>query len=290
MAGTSGGTAAGAAAGTSGGAAAGTAAITAAVLSQPLGCLIESDRTAELGASIVGTIDEVKVERGDAIKKGEVLATLRSDVERANVAAGRERARNEGEIKAAQALRENASEKMRSTAKLFELGAAGQLEVEQSRNDFAAADGRYTQAVQNRRTAEAELSVAEAQLAQRTIRSPFDAVVVDRLVQPGERVDGKPMFRIAALSPLRVEVVAPTALYGQFREGMAMTVIPDFPGAPPMPAQIARIDRLVDAASGTFRARLQMPNPRGDIPAGLRCKVVWDGQKGASAIRSGNVK
>ncbi|MFN0162035.1 MAG: hypothetical protein ACKVQQ_12450, partial [Burkholderiales bacterium] len=33
------------------------------------------------------------------------------------------------------------------------------------------------------------------------------------------------------------------------------------------------VDRVIDAASSTFRVRLELPNPDAKLPAGLRCKV-----------------
>ncbi|MFT4103909.1 MAG: efflux RND transporter periplasmic adaptor subunit [Burkholderiaceae bacterium] len=242
---------------------------------QALGCLIESERSADVGASVVGTIESVRVDRGDPVRKGQVLATLTADVERANVDTARNRANNDGEIQAAKAMRDNADERLRSMSRLFELGGAGALERDQARSELESAEGRYQQALQNKRTAQAELSVALAQLAQRTVVAPFDAVVVERHVQPGERVDGRPMFRVATAAPLKVEIVVPTASYGQFRVGMPVDVTPEYPSARPIVASVARIDRQVDAASATFRARLTLPNPDGSIPAGLRCKVDW---------------
>lgn len=255
-------------------------AATASATNRALGCLIEPDRAADVGSSTIGMIETVDVERGDTVQRGQVLATLKSDVERANVDAARNRANNDGEIQAARGLRDGARERLLGATRLFELGGSSRLDLEQAKSDYDSADGRYQQALQNKRTAEAELQVAQAQLHQRTIRSPFTGVVVERHVQPGERVDGKPMFRIATLSPLRVEIVVPTAMYGQLKEGMSVNVTPDYPSAKPEIGQVARIDRQVDAASGTFRARLRLPNPQGDIPAGLRCTVSWGNPAG----------
>jgi multidrug efflux pump subunit AcrA (membrane-fusion protein) len=33
------------------------------------------------------------------------------------------------------------------------------------------------------------------------------------------------------------------------------------------------VDRVVDAASGTFRVRLELANPGNRIPAGIKCAV-----------------
>ena len=240
---------------------------------QPLGCLIEPERTAEVGTPLIGVIDAVLVDRGEAVRKGQVLASLRSEVEQANVESARMRATAEGEIQAAVANRDVARLKFKRTYELVKLGGAGQLELEQAKGEYEVADQRLVQARDGQKVAERELASAEAQLRQRTVRSPFDAVIVDRLIQPGERVDGKPMFRLAALNPLRVEVIVPAVYYGQLQQGMSIPVQPDFAGAGTMNAQVVQVDQLVDAASGTFRARLSLPNPRREVPAGVRCKV-----------------
>jgi len=40
-------------------------------------------------------------------------------------------------------------------------------------------------------------------------------------------------------------------------------------------AIITVVDRVVDSASGTFGARLELPNPKGDIPVGVKCRVTF---------------
>lgn len=245
--------------------------------SQPLGCIIEPQRQADVGSPLVGVVDDVMVDRGAAVRKGQVIATMRSEVERANVESARTRAGADAEIQAAIANREVAKIKMKRTFELLRLGFASQLEYDQAKGEFDIADQRLGQAREGKQVAERELQGAVAQLRQRTVRAPFDGVIVDRLIQPGERVDGKPIFRVAALNPLRVEVIVPSSLYGQIREGMTIPVQPEFAGASSVSARVVQVDRLVDAASGTFRARLDLPNPKQDVPAGVRCKIAMNG-------------
>jgi len=40
-------------------------------------------------------------------------------------------------------------------------------------------------------------------------------------------------------------------------------------------AKVVVVDRVVDAASSTFGIRLELRNPGGRIPAGIRCKVKF---------------
>jgi hypothetical protein len=42
------------------------------------------------------------------------------------------------------------------------------------------------------------------------------------------------------------------------------------------PATVTVVDRVFDAASGTFGVRLDLSNPDGALPAGQRCTVAFD--------------
>ena len=52
-----------------------------------------------------------------------------------------------------------------------------------------------------------------------------------------------------------------------------VSVIPDLPGAAPAMARVTLVDKVIDAASNTFRVRLSLPNPGNKLPAGARCRV-----------------
>lgn len=68
----------------------------------------------------------------------------------------------------------------------------------------------------------------------------------------------------------------PAARYGTIRAGDVATVRPDLPGAVSLDAKVSVVDRVVDAASNTFRVRLNLPNPDHRLPAGLRCRISFD--------------
>jgi membrane fusion protein, heavy metal efflux system len=242
----------------------------------PVGCLIEPQFTAEVGTPASGLIEKVAADRGQAVRKGQLLAVIASDVEKATVVAARTKADSEGEINAAMASRDLSKTKLKRMHLLMQQGFASQLEIDQAKSEFEVADQRTAQARESQAIAKRELVVAEEQLKQRTLRSPIDGVVVERMVHPGERVDGKPLFRIAALHPLKVEIIVQSNQFGILREGMAIGVKPDLPNSQEMTAQVAQVDKIIDSASGTFRARLNLPNPKREIPAGVRCKANFD--------------
>jgi RND family efflux transporter MFP subunit len=250
-----------------------TAASTWAAAAQPLGCLIEPHRVIEVGSPVIGVVESVKVERGDRIAKGEVIAVLRADVERAAVNVAATRARVAAEVQAAQANYELARQKYVRAMELRRQNFISAQALEQSRAEAEVAEQRLAQAQDQRRISARELQLAEAQLGLRTIRSPVTGVVVDRYMSGGERVEDKPIVRVATVDPLRVELVVPAALYGTVAAGSMLTVMPDLPAASPRQAKVTLVDSVIDGPSNTFRVRLELPNPNYELPAGLRCKV-----------------
>ena len=249
------------------------AASTLAAGAQPLGCLIEPNRVVEIGSPVVGVVESVKVERGDRVAKGTVVAVLRADVERAAVGIASSRANVVAEVQAAQANYELARQKLARATELVNRNFVSAQSLEQTRAEAEVAEQRLKQAKEQRGIWGSELRHAEAQLELRTIRSPVDGVVVERYMSGGERVEEKPIMRIATIHPLRVEVVLPATLYGSIQVGATLTVTPELPNAAPRQAKVVLVDSVIDGPSNTFRVRLELPNPKYDLPAGPRCKV-----------------
>ena len=81
------------------------------------------------------------------------------------------------------------------------------------------------------------------------------------------------MLKLAQLHPLHVEIIAPVELWGTILEGMEGEVIPEDPVGGVYYARVTIVDRVIDAASGTFGIRLELPNPDYVLPSGLKCRV-----------------
>jgi multidrug efflux pump subunit AcrA (membrane-fusion protein) len=117
---------------------------------------------------------------------------------------------------------------------------------------------------------------AQTVLKRRTLRSPFDGVVVDRMLNPGDLAEAgtgrKAILKLAQVEPLRVETVLPVEAFGKLKKSSKAEVIPEGLGGQ-YAATVEVIDSVFDSASGTFGVRLQLPNPKGKLPAGIRCRV-----------------
>lgn len=242
---------------------------------QTLGCLIEPQDTADLGTSVVGIVEQINADRGDRVSKGQVLAVLRSDVERAATQVARSRSAANAELQAALSNQTFAEQKFRRTQDLVARNFLSQHALDEASNDLKIAAQRVAQAREQLKVWGQELGLAEAQLSLRELKSPFDGVITERYLSLGERMEEKPIFRIAQIDPLRVEAIVPARLFGTIEPGNKASIKPDLASIPTQSATVTQIDRVIDAASNTFRVRLSLPNPDHRIPAGLRCKIEF---------------
>jgi membrane fusion protein, heavy metal efflux system len=248
-----------------------------AARADPMGCLIQPFQEADVGTQVVGVLDQVMVERGDYVKKGQAVALLASDVERASVAAAKLRSEATAELQAAAANHDFAQKKKIRTQDLYRQNFVSQQVRDQAVTEADVAEMRLHQAREQLRQAQQELALAQAQLSQRTIRSPFTGVVVERYLQSGERVEEKPIVKVATVDPLRVEVIVPATQFNRIKQGMTASVRPDMADVELRTAKVVVVDKVIDAASNSFRVRLELANPNNELPPGLRCKVEFDG-------------
>jgi RND family efflux transporter MFP subunit len=228
------------------------AAVNAAAMNDSgLDCIIEPSCKVNLGSEVSGIIEEITVDRGDLVHKGQVLVRLASKVELA----------------------------------ILESKKAS---YEFARNEYKRRSGLYTKAMiptrdfdeseMKQKVAEREVEEAEKKYELRTIRSPIDGVVVQRLLQPGERVEVEPILKLAQLSPLYVEIIAPASILGSVNTGDRAAVRPEDPIKGEYIGRVKIVDNVVDAASGTFGIRIELENKDYSLPSGLKCSVRFLGK------------
>ena len=112
---------------------------------KPLGCLIEPDRVADVGSQVVGIVQRIEVRRGDRVASGQLLLTLRSEVERANANAAQTRASIDAEVLAAKAGVELAEQKLRRAQALVAQNFVSPQAVELADGELEVARQKHNQ-------------------------------------------------------------------------------------------------------------------------------------------------
>ena len=208
--------------------------------------MLEPSEVVEVSSQVPGILEEITVERGDRVEKDQVVARLKAGVEKAAVDLARARV----EFGKRKAVRnEELYQKQ-----LISIHEKDELETE----------------IQ---ITELQLREAIERLDLRTIRSPIQGVVVKRSHAPGEYVGEDAILTVACINPLNVEVIVPLDRFGTIKKGVQAQIQPEPPVGGVYTAKVTIVDQVVDAASGNFGVRLELPNPMYRLPAGVKCSV-----------------
>ena len=251
------------------------------VIAGEFDCIIEPSKTVDVRAASEGLIEKIWVDRGDMVKAGQVLVTLDSGVERAATDAARYRSTMQGKIRTGESRVEFSTAKYNRREKLAGQSFISLHDRDEALTEKRLAESELIEAKDDRRLSEIEYRRLSEQLRLRTIKSPVDGVVVDRLLNAGELADNrdlrKPILKLADIGTLFVEVLMPIEAFGKLALGQNVEVLPEAPVGGRYTATVKVIDRVHDAASGTFGVRLEMANPGLKLPAGIKCKASLAG-------------
>lgn len=248
-------------------------------------CLIQPRTVARVSSSVPGVLESIEVDRGDMVEPGQVLARLESSVEQAAVAMAEERARAKASLRSSEARLELERSDLGRTRVLRERKVASDAESQNAETRTRVAEMELLAAQEEQRLAELDLARTRAVLARRSIESPIRGVVVRVTGSPGEYFEEQPILELAELDPLYIEVFVPLAQFGRIELGSTARVRPEAAVGGQFEARVVVVDRVVDAASGTFGVRLEVSNPDYAIPAGLRCSVEFPGLPGPLALQ-----
>jgi RND family efflux transporter MFP subunit len=245
-----------------------------------LDCVIEASEIAEVSSSVRGIMSVVEVERGDWVRKGQVVARLEASVEQATVTLAKARAESMTSIRAGEARVALAEKQVQRIRNLREAQSISSQALDEAETDLIVSTIALEQAVEEKEIAALDLERAKRVLELRTIRSPVSGVVARVYTSASESVEDRPIMQIAQIDPLYVEAIAPVERFGSIEQGMASLVYPEQPIGGEFEATVSLVERIIDASSGTFGVRLVLPNPDGKLPAGLRCKVRFSESDG----------
>jgi RND family efflux transporter MFP subunit len=237
--------------------------------------LIEPTLTTNVGSNTPGILESVNVDRGDMVKEGQVVASLQAGVEKSTMELAKARAELDATIKSKKAEMEFADRSKQRKKELYEKKTLSFQEWDEAETRRMLAELALNEALEAKRLAELEYKRSVEVVKRMSIRSPVNGVVIERYLHQGEYIEDKPVLKLAQIDPLHVEVIMPVSVLGSVKVGMFAEVKPEAPVGGVYKAKVTIVDRVVDAASGTFGVRLELPNPDYKLPPGLKCKVLF---------------
>jgi RND family efflux transporter MFP subunit len=246
------------------------------------GGVVEARTTATLMARIVAPVREVRVSLGDRVRAGQVLIVLdgrdlAAQARRARAAAAaadQDVIAAESERQAAEAALALARATHARIAGLHTKRSATAQELDDVTGALRAAEARAAGATARARSAGAGVEAARAasDVADTTetfsqIVAPFDGVVTEKMVEPGNMAaPGTSLMRVEDARGFRLEVRVDESRIAQITPGLAVPVALDA-GADGV-ARIAsgtvtEIGRAVDADTRAFLVKISLPAESG---------------------------
>jgi len=235
-------------------------------------------RQLAIASEVGGVLTEVKVEEGDQVKEGQVLVQLRDDILRAqldiskaNVVAA------DHEIEAANATYETEQLEYARIENLFKEGTVSTEEHDAAKLEMRIAKIRYDNALHTKKIYELTVIRDQESVRRTQIRSPCDGLVHRVLKREGEAIEQErePVLDLACIEPLFVIAHVPISTSGRIKVGDQARVRLEHVADKQLACEVAVVDRVGDAASGTYRVKLVLPNPGGRLRSGTKGTVTF---------------
>jgi membrane fusion protein, multidrug efflux system len=261
------------------------------------GSLMADERSA-VASNTSGIAAEVRVDRGDLVKKGDILVQIDATDAKNKLAEGQAmvdelKARlgldgdmkkfdpfDEPEVKVAEASAKLAASNFHRSEGLFDKKVISAEEFERSRTERDLAAERYRQALfqinqayQVCKTAQIKLGILAKAVDDTKIRAPFSGWVAEKLVAVGEQINsGMQATKIVTLvriDPLRLSLTVPQQDIGRIRPGQAVRFhIDSFPDRV-FEARVRFIAPIVANDTRSMVAEAVAPNPDGALRPGV---------------------
>ena len=234
---------------------------------------ILQNRKATVTTSVPGTIRRIYKQEGDPIRKGEKLVELdprdfKLVVQQA--AAGLQAARA-GAAAAATGLA-NLEVQYRRFLGLHKKGAVAQAEFEKVETGYKATRSKVEAVRAQVRLAEVGLKTARKKLSDTVARAPFDGVVTQRMMDPGEKITVMPpamVMVVMDIDPVKAEGQVAERDVSAISKGAAVEVAVDALPDRRISGQVETVVPFVNPATRTTKIRVRIPNPKHTLKPGM---------------------
>ncbi|WP_288728213.1 efflux RND transporter periplasmic adaptor subunit [uncultured Aeromonas sp.] len=204
---------------------------------------IEPNQGVTLSTELAGTIDAITFESGKPVKADQLLLSLDSTVEKAN-------------LRASQAKLPAAKAKFERFQNLYKTSSISKEQLDE-------AEAAY-------RSLEADIESLKATIARREVRAPFSGVVGLRNVFLGQYLQpGTDIVRLEDTSVMRLRFTVPQTDISKIKLGQTIKINVDAYPQTQFDGHITAIEPAVNYQSGLIQVQADIPNNDGQLRSGM---------------------
>ena len=224
---------------------------------------VEPLRRSTIASEIAGLVEEFPAEEGDVVKKGDLLAKLRTKSLEINL---REAKAQKVEAEARYRL---AKKNLERFQELYKKGVASLQQLQDAETEKDANSARVSQL-------QAQIDSHTYDLARSKIVAPFDGYVTAEHTEVGQWIEvGGPVVELIDISRAEIDVDVPERYISQIKLGDLATI--NFDALPDLSIE-GRITSIVpqaDNESRTFPIKVVVDNEEGLIKSGMVARVSF---------------
>ena len=221
---------------------------------------LKSRDQSTIGAKVAGRVQELFVEEGTKVKKGQVLAVLEhNDLDAQHESRMAMMLRARADIEEAKADLEYKRSKAERTKRLQNKNMSVSTEEMQQANssvDMCAAHLASLEATA--RLQQSQVRETEEALANMRIVAPFDGTVVERPADVGEMISGGPVLTLANLAQMDVETDVAENLLSRIALGQPAEVSVSAVPGKHYRGRLRQIIPISDRARGTVKVKVEI--------------------------------
>ncbi len=221
---------------------------------------LEAEAEAVVVAKVAGVVQNILVEEGFSVRRGQVLARL--EQERPALQAAQ-----------AEANLRKLENDYRRNEELFSKNLISAEIHQRSKFEYESQKAAY--------------EMAKLELDYTSIRAPIDGVVSQRLIKAGNMmVANAPTFRVTDFDPLLAVLHVPEREMGKLRVGQPATLMVDAIAGAEFSGRVARISPVVDASTGTIKVTVEVRDALQRLKPGMfgRINIVYDVHTNATLV------
>jgi HlyD family secretion protein len=242
-------------------------------------------RRATVAAQITGQVVEVRVEEGQIVTKGQLLARLDDSLIRADLAGSKSRV--DAAAATIGAFESDLADAQRIYARTKQLAAkefASTADLTRNQTRVSSLTAQLAQARAQLESARNAKQALNVQLSRYEIRAPFSGVVVDKNAQAGEIISpvssGGGFTRtgictLVDMSSLEIEVDVNEAFIGRVREGQKVEAVLDAYPDVVIPARVIATVPTANREKATVRVRVGIIGADARILPDMAIKVTF---------------
>ncbi len=223
---------------------------------------VEAANSVRLFGQIPDRLVEVRVDVGDVVRAGQVLARIRDDAPQAGVE------QIEANLRAARVNLASLQDELERSRRLNAAGAMANQTLESLQTRTQGAQSQVEQL-------EAALNQARASLNNAVITAPFDGVIAERYLEAGDMAGpGIPAFRLVSTSRVKIETEVSQERRGQVRIGMPARVrVSAWPGEV-FAGQVTSVAPVLDPMTRMSAIEIAVANRAGRLRPGMFAEVT----------------